>query len=99
MVYSTTGLRWFLHQPHAYFFWGMTGLAMVAPFAGAGYVIPGMSSAAMTGHHVIQRKFPHLFTTVLAGIFIADEYLVSGKLASMPWAMNQMMKADDRRNR
>ncbi len=77
----------------------MTGLAMVAFFAGTCYVVPGMASAAMTGHHVIQRKFPHLFTAVLAGKFIADEYLVPGKLASMPWAMNQMMKADDRRNR
>ena len=96
MVYSTTGLRWFLHQPHAYFFWGMTGLAMIALFAGACYVIPGMSSAAMTGHHVIQRKFPHLFAAVLAGVFIADEYLVPGELAPMPWAMNEMMQTDYR---
>ena len=91
VVYPATGLRRFLHQPHADFFQCMTGLAMVALFAGAGYVVPGMFTTTVTGYHVIKGEFVHLLTAVLAGVFVADKHFMSGELAPVPRAMYLVM--------
>jgi hypothetical protein len=64
---------------------------VVAFFAGAGYVIPGMLSTLMARYYVIESQFSHLLATILADISIANKHLMSGKLTLMPWAMNQML--------
>jgi hypothetical protein len=74
---------------------GLAGLMPVAGDTGTDHVFPGMLAAAKAWYDMVQGEVAALLTAILAGIFIAVEYLVAGHLSLAAGPVHELGKTDD----
>jgi hypothetical protein len=86
-------------EAHAGFFRGTVALAVVAGFASAHQILPGMLAAPVAGDDVVQGQIPGLQAAVLAREIVSDKDLLAAETELWPRPMNQVDQAYDRGQR
>src|SRR5687768_4053410 len=72
----------------------LAAFPVIANTAGADQVLPGVLTAAMAGHDVVQREVTRLQTAVLARVVIADEDFAAGQPYSWARPLDQVHQTD-----
>ena len=88
-----------LKKLHMGLFRGPPGFSPVAGCAGAHQIFPGMLSALMSGHHMVQGQLMALFTAILAGKMVAVEDFYARQFGLGSRSPDQTCQANNRGQR
>lgn len=88
---------WLVQHRHARFLGGVASLLVIAVFAGAHKVLPGMRPPAMPRHHMIERQVSGVTPAVHALPAIPSEDLLAREPYLRPWPPDHVDEPDYRR--